>query len=274
MIPRHPLSPSRWAWTLPVVAAAFAVACESSLSVDIPESAWGFVEVAAATASGGGHQTLPEAFFFRGRLGGIPRSDIALDSCNTVGYNPTGSGGSLTGVTYLDAGAQVGFTLGGQSNPLDRLVDQNRTYYQPAGGALVYTPGDSVVVDIPGTPGGFPAATIRAKTAEAFTMSSIDIPEGTEAIELNWDAAPTPGSAMVVSLPFAGENSATINRQVLCTFRDDGADSIKFAWYQDWAAAGQRQSFATRLRTYYTSASGSATLGVVSTYQVPTPNTP
>jgi hypothetical protein len=271
MISRNPLSPSRWAWTLPLAIAGLAAACEDSLSADIPETSWGFVQIAAATATGGGHQTIPEAFFFRGRLGGIPRSDLAFDSCNTVSYT---TGGTLTGVTYLDAGAQVGFTIGGADNPLDRIVDAERTFYQPAGGALSYTPGDSVVVDVPGSVGGFPAATIRAKTAEAFTMSPIDVPEGTEAIEITWTAAQGLGSVMVVSLPFAAEGSATINRQALCTFRDDGADSIKFAWYQEWAAAGERDAFSTRLRTNYTAAPGGATLGVVSTYQVPTPNVP
>jgi hypothetical protein len=251
---------------------ALAVACEDSLSIDIPDTSWGFVQIVAATATGGGHQTIPEAVFFRGRLGGIPRSDLAFDSCNTVSYS-TG-GGALTGVTYVDAGAQLGFTMGGASNPLDRIVDTERTFYQPVGGALTYTPGDSVVVDVPGSVGGFPAATIRAKTAEAFTMSTIDIPEGTEAIELTWTAASVPGSAMVVSLPFASEGSATMNQQVLCTFRDDGADSIKFAWYQDWAAAGERDAFSTRLRTNYSSVADGATLGVVSTYQVPTPDVP
>jgi hypothetical protein len=272
MIPRHLLSPSRWAWTLPLAAAGFAAACEDSLSVNLPATSWGFVEIAAATAQGGGHQTLPEAFFFRGRLGGIPRSDLAFDSCNTVAY--TATGGGLTGVTYMDAGAQIGFTLGGASNPLDRITDSERTYYEPAGGALTYTPGDSVVIDVPGAAGGFPSATIRAKTAEPFTMSEIDLPTGTEAIELDWTPASGSGSSMVVSLRFVGEGSTTFNRQVLCTFRDDGSDSIKFAWYGEWAAAAERDAISTRLRTNYTTASGSATLGVVSTYQVPTPNVP
>ena len=270
MTSRNPISPSRWAWALPVLAAGFVVACEDSLSVDIPDDTWGFVQLVAARV-GAEHQTLPEAFFFRGRLGGVPNSDLVFDSCNTVAFSP---GGELGGVTYIDAGAEVSLTLGSVVAPLERITSQTRTFYQPTGGALTFTPGDSVSVDVPGAVGGFPQSAVRAKTAEPFTMSDVTVPTGTEAIQLQWTPSTDASSAMIVSLRFAGEGATAQNRQVLCPFVDDGVDSIPFRFYDEWAAGSQQSVVSTRLRTRYVIAPGNAILGVVSTYQVPTPNTP
>lgn len=270
MTSRNLISPSRWAWALPVLAAGFVVACEDSLSVDIPEDTWGFVQLVTAQV-GGEHQTLPEAIFFRGRLGGVPNSDLVFDSCNTVAFS---TGGDLGSVTYVDAGAEVSLTLGGAITPLERMVSQNRTFYQPSGGAITFTPGDSVSVDVPGAVGGYPQSSVRARTAEPFTMSDVTVPAGTEAIQLQWTPATDGNSAMIVSLRFATEGATAPNRQVLCPFTDDGVDSIPFRFYDDWASGSQQTVVSTRLRTRYVIAPGSAILGVVSTYQVPTPNTP
>jgi hypothetical protein len=63
-------------------------------------------------------------------------------------------------------------------------------------------------------------------------------------------------------------------RNVLCTFVDDGVDSIPFRWHQNWStSSGVRSVVATRLRTNYVAA-GEGNLGVISTYQVPTPRDP
>jgi hypothetical protein len=51
-------------------------------------------------------------------------------------------------------------------------------------------------------------------------------------------------------------------------------DSIPFRWHENWSStAGPREVVATRLRTHYVAAAD-ANLGVVSTYQVPTPPNP
>ena len=117
---------------------------------------------------------------------------------------------------------------------------------------------------------------IRAKTAEAFTFpTDIPIPAGTEAIQLQWTAPQDPRSAMVVSLRYASsQNPGILSRNVLCTFMDDGVDSIPFRWHQNWSTStGVRAVVATRLRTNYVGV-GEANLGVISTYQVPTPPNP
>ena len=131
-------------------------------------------------------------------------------------------------------------------------------------------------MNVTGVPGGFPGGTIRAKTAEAFTFpTEIPLPAGTEAIQLTWTPPEDQRSAMVVSLRYATiNNPALATRNVLCTFVDDGVDSIPFRWHQNWSSStGVRSVVATRLRTSYVG-TGDANLGVVSTYQVPTPPNP
>jgi hypothetical protein len=253
----------------PVLAAGLVVACDDALQGVGPSSVWGFV-VMEATQSGGSHFTNPEGLFFRGNLAAVPNADFTTqDSCADGPYS---SGGGLSGVSFLDAGPSVEAIIGGVTTTLSRTTTEDGLSYLPAI-PVPFTPGDSIVVNIDGVAGGFPGGTIRAKTAEAFDFPTIVPPGGTETILLNWSVPQDPRSAMVVSLRYAGTGS-TINRQVLCTFLDDGVDSIPFRWHTNWSSsAGPREVVATRLRTHYVAAAD-ANLGVVSTYQVPTPPNP
>jgi hypothetical protein len=254
----------------PVLAAGLIVACDDALQGVGPSSVWGFV-VMSATQSGGSHFTEPEGIFFRGNLAAVPNADFTTqDSCADGPY--TSNTGGLAGVSYLDAGPTVDAIIGGVTRTLSRTAnDAGLSYLLPA--PVEFTPGDSIVVNIQGTAGGFPGGTIRAKTAEAFTFPTFEPPGGTETIHLTWSVPQDPRSAMVVSLRYAGTGS-TLNRQVLCTFIDDGVDSIPFRWHANWSStAGPREVVATRLRTHYVAAAD-ANLCVVSTYQVPTPPNP
>lgn len=262
-------SPSRWAWLLPVSAVALAVACDNSLQGINRQDTWGFVLV-SATRSGDAHFTAPEGLFFKGNLASVPNSDFAIDTCADGVYS---EGNNLSGVTYLDAGVAVQAVLSGTTNSLLRTSTASGLSYLLETGPTSYTPGDTIYVSIPGAEGGFPAGTIKAKTAEPFTFPTVELPQGTETIQLNWSQPQgTSGtSSMIVSLRYKSGGSTSFNRHVLCTFVDDGVDSIPFRWYQNWAAASsEREVVATRLRTTYVSA-GAANLGVISTYEVPTP---
>ena len=43
---------------------------------------------------------------------------------------------------------------------------------------------------------------------------------------------------MVVSLRYATtQNPTVLTRNVLCTFIDDGVDSIPFRWHQNWSSS-------------------------------------
>jgi hypothetical protein len=265
-------SPSRWAWVLPVAATAIIVACDNSLEGIDTQGTWGFVTLGASKNAAGAHFAKAEGLFFMGNLSAVPNADFTSDSCADV---PFSEGNSLSGVTYLDAGTSVNAILGGIERTLDRTTTTGGISYVSAS-PLPYTPGDSIVINVQGVAGGFPAGTIRAKTAEAFQFpTDIPVPAGSEAIQLTWTAPQDVRSAMVVSLRYAtSQNPGVATRNVLCTFVDDGVDSIPFRFHQNWSASeGVRSVVATRLRTNYVAA-GDGNLGVVSTYQVPTPPNP
>lgn len=255
---------------MPLLAVALVVACEDSLSVDLKDDTWGFINIAARKTGAGTHVTSPDAFFFKARLSGVPNASFAVDSCNDVAFSPDDD---LTGVTYLDAGEGLPIRLAGREDTLRRVQTATSTTYSLSGASapFTYTPGDSVVVKVPGSVGGFPTAEIRAKTAEAFAMDPVVAPDGSDPIQLRWTAAHNLESAMVLSLRYASGTSSVLNRQVLCTYQDDGIDSIPFRQYQTWkTGGGTKEVVATRLRTAFVAA-GDAVLEVVSTYQVPTP---
>jgi hypothetical protein len=265
-------SPSRWTWVISVAATAFIAACDNSLEGINTQGIWGFVTVGATKDAGGAHFANTEGLFFRGNLAAVPNAEFSQDTCADVLLT---EGNNLVGVTYLDAGPSVDATLGGIARSLERTTTANGLAYRSPS-PLSYTPGDSIIVDVIGVPGGFPGGTIRAKTAEAFTFpADIPVPAGTEAIQLAWSASQDQRSAMIVSLRYATiSNPAVLTRNVLCTFIDDGVDSIPFRWHQNWSSSsGARAVVATRLRTSYVGA-GDANLGVVSTYQIPTPPNP
>lgn len=257
---------------MPAIATAFIASCDNALEGINQMGTWGFVTVGATKNATGAHFANTEGLFFRGNLSAVPNADFTSDTCADVVFT---EGNNLTGVTYLDAGQSVNATVGGVAHALDRVTTTEGLAYRPAS-SFSYTPGDSIVVDVPGVPGGYPNGTIRAKTAEAFAFpTNIDAPAGTEPIRLTWTAPQDTRSAMVVSLRYATTaNPNVISRNVLCTFVDDGVDSIPFRWHQNWStSAGLRAVVATRLRTSYVGV-GDANLGVISTYQVPTPPNP
>jgi hypothetical protein len=256
---------------MPVMATAFIVACDNALAGIDTQGTWGFVTISAQT-SAGAHFANAEGLFFKGNLAAVPSADFAVDSCADVLLT---EGNNLVGVTYLDAGPSVAATIGGVATTFARTTTAEGIAYKPAS-PPAFTPGDSIFVDVTGVSGGFPAGTVRAKTAEAFAFPpDIPIPVGTEAIQLTWTAPQDPRSAMVVSLRYATTTSpSTLTRNVVCIFVDDGVDSIPFRSHQNWSSSqGVRAVVATRLRTNYVAA-GDANLGVISTYQVPTPPRP
>lgn len=265
-------SPSRWSWVALVFATTVVVACDNALEGINTMDVWGFVTVGATKDASGAHFANTEGLFFQGNLRAVPNANFASDTCAD---GPFSEGNNLLGVTYLDAGPSVGATVGGVARTLERTTTAQGLAYRPTD-AFSYTPGDSIVVTVPGVTGGYPTGTIRAKTAEAFTFpTDIPIPQGTDAIQLAWTPPQGDNSALVVSLRYeSAANPGTLTRNVLCTFLDDGADSIPFRWHQNWStSSGQRVVVATRLRTNYVGI-GNANLGVISTYQVPTPPPP
>ena len=171
---------------MPVLATTLIAACDNALEGISAQGTWGFVTVSAQKSATGAHFANTEGLFFKGNLAAVPNADFSADTCADV---PFIEGNNLVGVTYLDAGPSVAATLGGVAGTLDRTTTAQGLAYQPPGGPIPFTPGDSIIVNVTGVSGGFPAGSIRAKTAEAFAFpTDIPIPAGTEAIHLNWTA--------------------------------------------------------------------------------------
>lgn len=256
---------------LAVAAATIAIASCDGGSTFAPNSTlWAFVNLGALRTPAGEHRVAPSAVFLRGEISSIPNAALRPDSCfSSQPYTPPTN--TFTDVTYLDAGTPVTLTVGGVAHELTRTASAGSIGYGlGAGNTVAYRPGDSVVINIPGAPGGYPAFSARGKTAEPFTFTPV-APSPGATIPIRWTAATDGNSSLVISLQYTPPG-ATAKREIRCAFVDDGADSIPSRFHDAWSNAGNstRDIVVTRLRTLITPVSNGA-FEMISTYQVPTP---
>lgn len=242
-------------------------ACDGTLSVNQNSLTWGFIQTGAIAATGSGYVTAPEGQFFVGALGSIPDARVRPDSCielPIVAQNPLQ-------VTFLDAGSAITAQYGTRVDTLPRVSAASRTTYSRST-PIAFTPGDSLIIRIPGASGGFPTAEIRAKTSEAFTFDSLIIRPSPAAVQLRWTPASDGNSAFLAEFRYSSTGGTTFNQLIRCAFNDDGADSIAFRVMQPWVgqAATSRNAVYTRLRTSIVQIVGGF-LEVISTFTVPTP---
>ncbi len=255
----------------PVVATVALAACESTLNVPSNEMTWGFLQTSALAVTGGTYSTSPTGQFFRGALNSIPDARVKPDSCIEL---PNTTQQPLA-VTFLDAGALITAQFGTRTDTIPRVSTASRTTYELSA-PKSFRPGDSVIVKIPGAAGGFPAAEIRAKTAEPLTIDSLSIKQQPAAAQLRWSASGDPNSALLVEFRYSTTGSTTtFNQLIRCAFVDDGADSVLYRYLQPWIGTGiqSRNVTYTRLRTTINQIVGGF-LEVISTFQVPTPRAP
>ena len=248
---------------------AFA-ACDSTLSVPGSQLTWGFIQTGALSTSGTGYVTAPSGQFFVGALGSIPDARVRPDSCLELTIGPP----NPLQVTFLDAGSLITTQFGTRVDTLPRVSSATRTTYERTT-PLSFRPGDSLIVKIPGAAGGFPAAEIRAKTAEAFTFDSLIIRPSPAAVQLRWTPSTDANSAFVAEFRYSSTGGTTFNQLIRCTFNDDGADSVAFRVMQPWVGQGttSRSATYTRLRTNIVPIVDGF-LEVISTFAVPTPRAP
>lgn len=262
---------TRGALTLVGVAAAtvFIASCDTSSSFGPNDRMWSFVTIGALQTTAGEYRVSPTAVFFRGAITSIPDASTKPDSCfPTATYSAPSN--TFSGVTYLDAGAEVTTTIGGVATALPRSSTSGTLTYSLGTNSVAYHPGDSVIVTVPGATGGFPALTARGKTAEPFTMNAITPATG-GTIPLRWTAATDGNSALVMSLQYVPANSST-RMEIRCAFVDDGVDSIPARFHDLWSNSNNtsRSVTVTRLRTLI-GAVGDGAFELISTYTIPTP---
>ena len=245
-----------------------AAACVDTLEPS--KNRFGLVTYAAFTDEVRGYVMDPEAVFY-------DQTDLRYtpppaDSCVVAAYTPP----VLVGSSFptMSAGEALVSRVGAQRDTLRGAVEFGAFVYRPVRRTgIPFTPGDTVTVEIPGSPTGFPAATVILRTAEAFTADSIGIPETAEAnLPLAWTAAPVSGSLMTVALRYGNAfSNGQLNEQVFCGFADDGSATIRAELLTGWrnAAPGLRESRMIRLRSRELEIDDRTTLTVLSSFARP-----
>lgn len=266
--------PSRFvprALAILVAGVALVSACDTTVGFSPSQQRWGFINIAALRNSAGEYRLAPNASFFRGSITSVPDARIRTDSCFAIGDYIPPSGGNILGVTYLDAGESISAKIGATTTTLPRIASGGAlTYALAAGTTIPFTPGDSVVITIPGVAGGFPASEIRGRSAEPFTIDSIA--PSTTSIPLKWTPATDPNSAIIVSLQYTPSGAGAKTQEIRCAYNDDGLDSIPLRQHQAWSATTNvdRAAVFTRLRTIIIPVTDGA-MEIISTFVVPTP---
>lgn len=253
------------------VAAMIAVACaEGSTSVSaVP---FGFVTLAAQRA-GAGYVTSPVGTFYNASGLGVPTATASWDSCRQETYSRASVGlGDI--FPSLGAGPSIEVRLPGRTDSLFPVAVGNDVQYRLHGGGVPYVPGDSVSVVVPGRDGGYPALTFRAKTAEMLTIADFGTPTVGPRLDLQWNAGHDFNGTVAFAFRYGALNADTLNVQISCQFKDDGADSIPARYMASWAAAKTKSWSAARVRTYVAPVARGGYFDFISTFDVPTPSAP
>lgn len=255
---------------LPVVAllALVAGACIDTLAV--PDARYGVMSI--PTFGGDLQPTVmaPETIFY-------DKTDLRFtvpkaDSCFVTAYS---AGGTVNTQSFtLDAGDYLIQTVGGRTDTMPPFYAGNLIVYRPPSGRVIpFVPGDTLTVQVPGAPGGFPAVSANIRTAEAFTYDSVVTPSTGQPMTLRWTTAPVAGSLMTFTLRYANPFSADglPNEQIFCAYTDDGTGTIPDDFLSSWrqAAPSSRSVRAVRLRSKEIVIDSRTRFAIVSTYGVP-----
>lgn len=228
----------------------------------------------AARTKGAGYTTGPALAFYRVTGATFITSANTRDTCFVAEYSDAMDTQAST-APKLSAGAFVRLTLGTRTDTLTQsTAGTDVSYRSTLASGIPFTPGDSMVITIPGDPNGFPASTWRGKTAEPFVITPITIP-AVGAIPVSWSPAQDANSAMFITFRYAAGTSATFNRQIACTFVDDGSATVPAIATPEWLAATNRDYTGTRIRTILGTVDVPLSyFNVVSSFTWPTPVSP
>jgi hypothetical protein len=229
----------------------------------------------AARTKGAGYTTNPQIAFYRVSGATFVSAAGVRDTCFITSYGDTTTGGT-TSATALSAGSAVLISIGSRTDTLLRTgVSLDPTYRSQLTSGIPYTPGDSMVITVPGDRGGFPTATFRGRTAEAFSMSPLVIPAAGSGLSVTWTPATDPNAAMFVTFRYATAGAASFNRQIACSYVDDGSGTVPATVSQDFIAATMHDMIGQRVRTILATIDVPlAYFNVVSTFDWPTPISP
>lgn len=247
-----------------LAAVALIGACKSDLAAPAPKP----IGVLQVDANGdlSTTTTRPLVTFIRAYGLNIGDTRNPGDTCQVLAFNDaTGTPQPVAGVS---AGEALSFALSGTTTqlvPTDRTV--GRVYAPAAEATVAFHPGDSAKVTIPGSAGGFPAATFSVKTAEQIIWAdSIRVaPAGsTNDMSVRWNAGDA-NSAMLLSLRYDTPTSTSV-QQVLCLMNDDGEFTIPNKYLTAWQATTttNRRAVASRVRNSGVALEGAVMYGSTS----------
>ena len=251
--------------------ATVAVACVNG-STSLSAVPFGFVTIGAKQL-GTGYVTAPVGTFYYASGLGVPTASVSWDSCRQEAY-------SRSGVTLgdvfpsLGAGAAVLVSLPGRTDSLFPNTIGNGVEYRLRGAAVPYVPGDSVSVVIPGAAGEYPAFSFKAKTAEELRVTDFGTPTVGPRLDLRWNAGQDLNGTVAFAFRFGALDADTVNAQITCQFKDDGADTVPAKYMALWAAAKTKSWYAARVRTYVAPVARGGYFDFISTFDVPTPPAP
>jgi hypothetical protein len=178
-------------------------------------------------------------------------------------------------VQTLEAGNFLSFSAAGSSASADRIqISSFIRYEMGLGQYLLFSPGDTVTVNIPGAIDGFEPMVAKVRIAEPFTADTIPDYVLGQGLNLTWSPAPAPGSFMIASLRYnADGSSAEPNVEISCIFEDDGTGFIPANFAQAWGSAQPetRSYLFTRVRESFESFDSRTRTRLQSLYDVPTP---
>lgn len=259
--------------TVPLALAALATVTVACLDATNPASVpYGFVTL-VAQQSASGYTASPVGTFFSASGLGVPTAISPWDSCRLQTYSRATVG---LGDVYpnMGAGAAIQLKVSGRTDSIFPGTVGSQVQYRLRTASIPYVPGDSVSVVIPGEVNGYPAITFRAKTAEALTVTDFGTPTAGPRLDLRWHPGQDLNSTVSFAFRYGALNADTLNTQVYCQFRDDGADSIPAKYMGVWAQARVRTWVASRVRTYVAPVARNGYFDFISTFDVPTPLSP
>lgn len=229
----------------------------------------GFVTITAQPA-GAGFTASPVGTFYRASGLGIPTAAAPWDSCRQQAYavNTLGLGEVYP---WIGAGSSIQVRLGGRTDSLFPLAVGRDQQYRLRGASIPYSPGDSVSVTIPGQSGGFPAVAFKSKTAEPLSVASFTEPPSGTRLDLRWNTGHDLNNTVAVSFRYGALGADTLNWQVICQFKDDGADSIPGRYMAAWSQGRVKTWAASRVRTYVLPVAGGGYFDFISTFDVASP---
>lgn len=206
------------------------------------------------------------------RLTGLALQSLQVQPCALFAYDPDGVAPI---VETMDAGNFLSFSVPGNTVSADKVTLSSFIRYEMAAGQyLQFAAGDTITVSIPGAINGFEPTVIRVRAAEPFDADTIPTFELGQPLNLTWDAAPAPGSFMIVSLRYNSEGSSIEpNVEISCVFADDGTGEIPTNLAQGWANAAEasRSYRFTRARESYVAFDSRTRTRLRSHFEVPTP---